>query len=220
MGILPGYGITFYLILQGVNQLNSLYGKEHSFFDHCRIQQYYAPGDFQTAKLISDMCGKQSVVKDSRSANVGEAKGQNINVSLSEYERNLINADQVMRLPPTDSIVFCHGMFPYKAKKIVYWQDERFASRLGNAKYDRKRLLKEVPPALRRSMENHWISIIDPNSKGISHSAEPPKKENHIQLDSITTEPPEEEYNEELIDNNLKRFCSKPLPPVDMGPLA
>lgn len=214
MGILPGYGITFFIVCQSANQLSDNYGKDHSFYDHCKIFQCYAPGDYQTAKLISDICGKESVVKDSKSAAGG--RNQNISVSLTENERSLINPDEVMRLPASDAIVLCHGMFPYRAKKIIYYSDPRFKDRIGDTQYTRKELLKEIPHALRRTQENYWISIIDPHSKGIAYDKKqaPKNKSTVIDFGDDSVFQAEDEVNPALIDKSLSTedVFSKRLP--------
>jgi hypothetical protein len=69
-------------------------------------------------------------------------------LSGNEVERNLINPDEIMRLPPTDLLVFAHGMPPYRGKKIIYYLDSRFRHIVNlPAPETRNDLLDELPPA-------------------------------------------------------------------------
>jgi len=45
-------------------------------------------------------------------------------------DRNLINADEIMKLPLSNFILLCQGLPPYIGKKNVYYEDPIFTSRL------------------------------------------------------------------------------------------
>jgi type IV secretion system protein VirD4 len=69
----------------------------------------------------------------------------NLNASSQEVGRNLINADELMKLPPSDALIYNQGMPPYMAKKVVYYMDKRFKSRAGlKAPATRRELLLEI----------------------------------------------------------------------------
>jgi type IV secretion system protein VirD4 len=134
MGIHNGFGIHYFLIFQSINQLNSIYGKDHSFLAHCRNSIFYAPGagELESAKIISEICGRESISKAniSYSGNRGALGFNNASISAQDQERNLINADEIMKLPLGEFILLCQGKPPYIGKKNVYYEDPVFKSRM------------------------------------------------------------------------------------------
>lgn len=129
LGVLAGYGITFYLICQSISQLDTIYGKDHSFLSNCKTVMIYAPGELEPAKKFSEMIGKESVTKESISASGSRysVAFNNLNASSQEVARDLMNPDELMKLPPSQSLILNQGMPPYMAKKCVYYEDSRFA---------------------------------------------------------------------------------------------
>ncbi len=128
MGILAGYGVTFLIVCQGLNQLIDLYQQNHPFLDHCKNIVIFQPAKIEDAEMFSKMVGKESVVHDSVS-NSGRKFSitlDNLNVSSQEIARDLINPDELMKLPYNECLIMNQGMPPYIAKKCVYYDDERF----------------------------------------------------------------------------------------------
>jgi type IV secretion system protein VirD4 len=128
MGILAGYGITFFIVVQALNQIIDLYGQNHTFLDNCKTVVVYAPGKVEDAKMFSEMIGKRSVVKESVSTSGSRYATalNNINESSQEVAVELINPDELMKLPPSEALALNQGMPPYIAKKVVYYMDARF----------------------------------------------------------------------------------------------
>jgi type IV secretion system protein VirD4 len=147
MGILAGYGITFYIIVQALNQIVDKYGANHSFMDNCKTVCLFAPGKLEDAKMFSDMIGKESVVKESLSTSGYRFSLalNNLNASSQEVARNLINPDELMKMPPSDAVIYNQGMPPYMAKKVVYYMDERFKRKTAfKAPGTRRELEREI----------------------------------------------------------------------------
>jgi type IV secretion system protein VirD4 len=128
LGILAGYGITFYIVVQALNQIVDLYGANHTFLDNCKTVCVYAPGKIEDAKIFTEMIGKESVVKESLSASGSRyaVAFNNLNASSQEVARELMNPDELMKLPPTEALIMNQGAPPYIAKKVVYYMDRRF----------------------------------------------------------------------------------------------
>jgi type IV secretion system protein VirD4 len=138
LGILAGYGINFYIVVQALNQIVDLYGQHHTFLDNCKTVVVYAPGKIEDAKAFTEIIGKESVVKESLSTSGSRyaVALNNLNASSQEVARDLMNPDELMKLPPTEALILNQGMPPYIAKKVVYYQDKRFR----NKAYSRKRI--------------------------------------------------------------------------------
>jgi len=134
MGIHNGFGIHYFLIFQSLNQLNKIYTKDHSFLAHCRNSIFYAPGagEYDSADLISKICGRESVSKAniSYSGNRGALGYNSASLSSQDMDRNLINPDEIMKLPLSSFILLCQGLPPYIGKKNVYYEDPVFKARL------------------------------------------------------------------------------------------
>jgi len=134
MGIHNGFGIHYFLIFQSLNQLTKIYTKDHSFLAHARNSIFYAPGsgELESAELISKICGKESISRANLSYSGGRAQVgySNKNLSSQDQERNLINADEIIKLPLDQFILICQGKPPYIGVKNVYYEDEIFKSRL------------------------------------------------------------------------------------------
>ena len=162
MGLLTGYGMSFLVICQSLQQLIKLYGPNNSFLEHCKTWITYAPGDLNSAKTFSEVTGKESIWKGSVSTSGSKFSVglSHLNLSGNEVERNLINPDEIMRLPPTDLLVFAHGMPPYHGRKVIYYLDSRF-KRIANLPTPETRsdLLSELPSAT--ASRNPWLDLED-----------------------------------------------------------
>jgi hypothetical protein len=100
----------------------------------------------------------------------------NLNASSQEGARDLMNPDELMKLPPNEALILNQGMPAYIAKKVVYYHDKRFK----NNAYSRKtiRVYKKfffipipfwytektvttgfAPPATRRELERETAGL-------------------------------------------------------------
>ncbi len=136
-GILAGYGVTFFIVSQSLNQIVDVYGENHPFLDHCKTIILYAPGNLKDARQFSETIGNRSVLLDniSSSGTKYQVGWNNISRSSQETQVSLINADELMKLEFNRAIIFNQGMPPYKGKKVVYYEDPRF----------KNKTFKEVP---------------------------------------------------------------------------
>lgn len=102
MAYMGGYGIKAYLVVQSLMQLQEVYGRENAIFGLCKIKAAYAPGDYGTAEILSQLTGKTTVVsaKHERSRKVLQLVGGNVSDRLEATGRPLMTADEIMRLKP------------------------------------------------------------------------------------------------------------------------
>jgi len=162
MGIHNGFGIHYFLIFQSLNQLNKIYTKDHSFLAHARNTIIYAPGTGETesAELVSKICGKESISRTNISYSGGKAQVgySNKNISAQDQERNLINADEVMKLPLDQLILLCQGLPPYIGKKNVYYEDQIFKTRLFPPAFTtREDALKAAASTVKKLGRRRWF---------------------------------------------------------------
>ena len=131
LAFIAGYGMKALLIVQDLSQLYAAYTKDESIISNCHIRIAYAPNKIETAELLSKMAGTATVEHTQRqySGNRLAVVLQNVNTNEQIVSRPLLTADECMRLPPEDELVFVAGHAPIYAKKIIYYQDPEFAAR-------------------------------------------------------------------------------------------
>ena len=118
MGLMAGYGVQLWPILQDLSQLKSLYGESaNTFMANSGVIQAFGVNDYETAKWLSLTMGQETREFTTRSSN-GSSEGL--------HARDLLTPDEIMRLPSSLQILKLQGMHPVIAKKIVYWKDDRF----------------------------------------------------------------------------------------------
>jgi type IV secretion system protein VirD4 len=198
MGILAGYGITFYLICQSPSQIYKLYGEHTTIFDHCKYLVTYAMSDPKGSKMFSEMAGIESVTFNSNSVSGSKhaASQDNLNTSEQTIQRNLINPDELQHLPGNQLVIFPQGAPPILAKKNVYYSDPRYKDKVNiPPPKNRAALLKECANTTKP----------DPKDKQWFHIPE----EIYMQSEEILTEPiftskvPSDEVIEELSKNRM-----------------
>jgi type IV secretion system protein VirD4 len=142
LAYIAGYGGKVYLIVQDITQLNGVYGKENALMANCHVRIAYAPNTIETAKTLSDMTGKTTVVEEKVSLS-GSRSGhlKNASVNVTETARPLLTPDECMRLPgpekdsqgrvtkPGDLLIFTAGQSPIYGRQILYFFDPVFSVR-------------------------------------------------------------------------------------------
>lgn len=135
-----GYGIKLMIIIQDIVQLNEKYGKDNALMGNCHIRFAYAPNTIETAKLLSDLTGKTTILQNKESVS-GSGGKQSKSKSLQETARPLLTPDETMRLPglqkasdgsvtaPGDMLIFVAGQNPIYGKQILYFKDPVFSER-------------------------------------------------------------------------------------------
>ncbi len=145
-GILAGYGVTFFIVCQALNQIIDVYGENHPFLDHCKTIILYAPGSIRDARTFSESIGNRSVLLDniSASGNKYQVGFNNISRSSQETSTSLINPDELMKLEFSRAIIMNQGMPPYKGKKVVYYEDPRFKNKAFLKIPDSEWIMKQI----------------------------------------------------------------------------
>lgn len=213
MGIIAGFGITFFLIVQSLNQLINLYGEKNPFMEHCRVWITFAPGDYHSAELFSKIIGQETVWKEqvSTSGSKLDIGMKQMSIQGNEVARNLINPDEIMKLEPNQLLVFAHGMPPYRGKKVVYYDDKRF---MYNANLPcpttRKDILGELPRG--GNLSDLWIAksgVISPSKLSKLASNGPDFEFVHVlpsSDDGVSSNIDYDNPNPDLIEPDLNNF--------------
>ncbi len=137
MPFMAGYNVRMMLIIQGLSQLDRLYGDSgrEIVLQNAAIQVYFAPNDTQTAEYISERLGTFTDTQKTRtrsmpSGSFHDNKGGSISISTAFYARQLMKPDEVRQLSRSQEVIFVENARPVKARKIVYHKDSAFKARL------------------------------------------------------------------------------------------
>jgi len=135
LAFMAGYGIRAYLIAQSLNQISKAYGENNAILDNCHVRIAFSSNDERTAKRISDALGTATELRAQRNY-AGHRLSpwlSHVMVSRQETARPLLTPGEVMQLPPADELVLVSGLAPIRAKKLRYYEDRNFISRVADA---------------------------------------------------------------------------------------
>jgi len=127
IAFVAGYGIKVLIIVQDLVQLADTYGDKgaQALTANVHTQIVFATNNPDTAKQYSQMLGNATIRTETRSWSSGKT-------SRSEAFRGrpLLEASEIQALPETDEIVMVTGFAPIHCKKIVYYREPAFQSRV------------------------------------------------------------------------------------------
>jgi len=135
LAFMAGYGIRAYLIAQSLNQISKAYGENNAILDNCHVRIAFSSNDERTAKRISDALGTATELRAQRNY-AGHRLSPwlgHVMVSRQETARPLLTPGEVMQLPPDDELVLVSSLAPIRAKKLRYYEDRNFTSRVLSA---------------------------------------------------------------------------------------
>lgn len=122
IGLMAGYGVQLWPILQDMHQMRAIYGRSAgTFLSNVAVLQVFGVNDVETAELIGKTIGKTDGVYSTKSWSEGKTStSQHISAV------NLINPDEIMRLPEDRVVLLRQGQRPIQATKLRYHQDAEF----------------------------------------------------------------------------------------------
>ena len=132
LAFMAGYGIRAYLIAQSLNQIVKAYGENNSILDNAHVRIAFAANDERTARRISDSLGTATELRAQRNY-AGHRLSPwlaHVMVSRQETARPLLTLGEVMQLPNDEAVVLVSGLPPIKAKKLRYYEDQNFKTRI------------------------------------------------------------------------------------------
>lgn len=129
LSFIAGYGMKAFLILQGIPQMASIYGKDNQILMNMTNRLFYAPNDNDTAEYISKMIGNKTELVETVSQTDGWLSKENR--SKAPQARPLITADELSRLDSKEVIM--SGSHPVLTDKARYYEDDFFLRKLFDA---------------------------------------------------------------------------------------
>lgn len=128
-----GYRVRLFLIIQDTQQLKGIYEEAgmNSFLSNATYRITFAANNYDTADLISKLCGNTTVDSVSHS----KPKFFDLNpatrtMNVSKVQRALLLPQEVIQLPKDEQIILIESFPPIKSKKIKYFQDKEFTAKL------------------------------------------------------------------------------------------
>lgn len=134
-GLMAGYGMQLWGIVQDLNQLEKIYDKGwQSFVSNAGMINYFGSSDKMTAEYFSSLCGETTVwsltnaISQSFSNSSGSGGGTSTNSdgtsdSATTSQRKLAFPDELMRLRANEQLVFLENMHPLRADKVRWFDD-------------------------------------------------------------------------------------------------
>ena len=150
---LPGYNVRVLLVIQTPAQLREVYGANgaETMLKSLAARIVFAPKDITDAREISDELGNTTIKVKTLSRpmmDLSDSKGRRQrSVSVSEQRRALLLPQEVKALGGEQAVVFYEGLRPIQCRKIRYFEDKRFTSRLLPAPdVPQQRIAEAQPP--------------------------------------------------------------------------
>ncbi|WP_145206849.1 type IV secretory system conjugative DNA transfer family protein [Sphingobium sp. B2] len=133
MGLMAGYGIQLWPIVQDIHQLRALYGQRAgTFLSNAGVLQIFGVNDHDSARLVSDLLGQETVVFETMNRAL-DAQETGISYAVQHVGRPLLTPDEVRTLREDREILFLAGQRPIIATKLRYYADREFAGRFDKA---------------------------------------------------------------------------------------
>ncbi len=139
-GLMAGFGIQLWGIVQDLSQLERIYDKGwQSFIANAGMINYFGSTDKMTAEYFSAMCGETTVwnfssaVSKALGTSSGAGGGSSSDTmtqsdTRAASQRKLIYPDELMRLQATKQIAFIENMHPLIATKTPWFEDDSVKS--------------------------------------------------------------------------------------------
>lgn len=119
--LLPGLGVRVWMIVQSLDQLRTVYGREatNTILSQAEVQQYFVVQDMGLAKMLSDALGQRTV--KTTSINLGRDVDDDPGESRNEAGRPLMSADEIRLMPADQQILLIQSQPPIRAGRIPFW---------------------------------------------------------------------------------------------------
>jgi type IV secretion system protein VirD4 len=111
-----GRGITLWIAVQDLNQLDAVYGRQraHVLRNNMETQLFYRPNDQETAEYLERCLGRKSDFAHSQTLREGEETSE----GRMEQAIPLLTAQEIKQLRDEDIIGFHRQLPPFRAKRM------------------------------------------------------------------------------------------------------
>ena len=132
VGLMAGYGLQLWPILQDIHQLRNLYGKSAgTFLSNAGVLQAFGVNDYETADMLSKTMGRETITYETGGQSQKDVVVKNPERSVSQTQhlvtRNLMDANEIMKLAPDTLLLMRVGENPLLVRKLRYFADKEFS---------------------------------------------------------------------------------------------
>lgn len=120
--LLPGLGVRVWMIVQSLDQLRAVYGREttSTILSQAEVQQYFAIQEHVLTKTLSDALGQRTV--KTTSINLGRREDDDPGESRGETGRPLMSADEIRLMPKTEQLLLIQSQPPIRGRRVPFWE--------------------------------------------------------------------------------------------------
>ncbi|WP_424991333.1 type IV secretory system conjugative DNA transfer family protein [Fluviibacterium sp. S390] len=130
-GLMAGFGIQLWGIVQDLSQLERIYGKSwQTFIGNSGVLQYFGSRDRMTAEYFSKLCGvttvwtlSETIGRAVTSAVGGGSSTENWSTTTSNTGRNLAFPDELMTLHKSRQLLLVENHNPIAGDKVQWFDD-------------------------------------------------------------------------------------------------
>mgnify|MGYP002715513397 CR=1 FL=1 len=123
MGLMAGYGLQLWPILQDLSQLRALYGaRANTFVANAGVLQTFGVNDYETAKALSQLMGQATTSYATTSHRAGDPSSTTHQLT----GRDLLTPDEIMQMSPHLQLLRLQGRPMILARKLRYHADPEF----------------------------------------------------------------------------------------------
>ncbi|MGO8063778.1 type IV secretory system conjugative DNA transfer family protein [Rhizobium johnstonii] len=126
MGLMAGYGVQLWPIIQDIHQLRATYGQRAgTFLSNAGVLQVFGVNDHDSARLVSDLLGQETVVFNT-AARALDSERTGLSFAEQHVARPLLTPDEVRNMHAKTELLFIAGQRPIVATKLRYYSDPEF----------------------------------------------------------------------------------------------
>ncbi|MGO7206014.1 type IV secretory system conjugative DNA transfer family protein, partial [Rhizobium ruizarguesonis] len=127
MGLMAGYGVQLWPIVQDIHQLRATYRQRAgTFLSNAGVLQVFGVNDHDSARLVSDLLGQETVVFNT-AARALDSERTGLSFAEQHVGRPLLTPDEVRNMHADSELLFIAGQRPIVATKLRYYADPEFA---------------------------------------------------------------------------------------------
>ncbi|TAZ65296.1 type IV secretory system conjugative DNA transfer family protein [Rhizobium ruizarguesonis] len=127
MGLMAGYGVQLWPIVQDIHQLRATYRQRAgTFLSNAGVLQVFGVNDHDSARLVSDLLGQETVVFNT-AARALDSEKTGLSFAEQHVGRPLLTPDEVRNMHTDSELLFIAGQRPIVATKLRYYADPEFA---------------------------------------------------------------------------------------------
>ncbi len=168
------YGISCSVILQNIAQIKAIYKDDwETIIGNCDSMVFLGGLEYSTLEYISNTLGKMTI--KTRNSSVSKGSKGSHSLSYQSLQRNLLNPDELGKLPNNKCVVQIRSLHPFMDFKFDYTQHKNY-SHTGDANDELKYInrfdnnVTQNPNAILTRAENETI---EQNRETVSNTSKP-----------------------------------------------